>query len=112
MQIEIENQICTITPVMKQIDVNNSQQFSSDLKETLKKCSGMIVILNLQNITFMDSSGLGVIVSVLRTLNELKQKIVLCEATPAVDVLFKMVRLSQIAEIYDTKENALMNINT
>jgi anti-anti-sigma factor len=94
---------------MQQIDVKKSQQFSSDLTEIVNNC-GEMIILNLQNISFMDSSGLGAIVSVLRKLNGLKRKMVLCEAAPAVDVLFKMVRLSQIAEIYETKEIAITNL--
>jgi len=109
MTVNNEDRICTIIPEMKQIDVNNSPQFSRELKEIVKS-GNKLFILDLQNIAFMDSSGLGAIVSILRDLNESGSKLALCSAAPAVEVLFSMVRLSQIADIYKTKDDALLHL--
>jgi len=109
MTVDVNDKVCIVTPEMKQIDVNNSQIFSKDLKDIILRNKAAF-ILDLQNIGFIDSSGLGAIVSVLRDLNGLGGKMVLCNAAPAVEVLFKMVRLSQIAEIYKTKDDALFSL--
>jgi len=109
MIVNNEDHICTIIPEMKQIDVNNSSQFSRDLKEIIKN-ENKTFILDLQNIAFIDSSGLGAIVSILRELNESGRKLVLCDAAPAVEVLFNMVRLSQIADICKSRDDALLKL--
>jgi len=105
MKIEEEKNIAVITPEMHQIDVNNSPRFREELERELEGRGK--VILDLGNINFMDSTALGIIVSALRTMNGKKGRMALCGATPAVKVLFDMVRMSQIARIYGSREEAI-----
>ena len=105
MFVENTSGIKIIVPETKQIDVNNSALFSSELEEQLN--GEEKVIMDLGNIQFMDSTGLGSIISALRKMNESRGRLVLCNPNHAVSLLFDMVRLSQIATICQNREDAL-----
>jgi anti-sigma B factor antagonist len=105
MKKEIDEQICIITPEIRQIDVNNVGAFERELMNMLKE--PFQCILDLQNITFIDSSGLGTLISALRSMNSTGREMIFCSANPAVEVLFKMVRLSQISTICGSREDAV-----
>ncbi|MDC7239042.1 MAG: STAS domain-containing protein [Spirochaetales bacterium] len=109
MKSEVEKGVMVLTPEMKQIDVNNSVSFNDDLKSSVK--SGEKYVLDLRNIHFMDSTGLGVIVSALRKASESKGEMVLCGTEQAVKVLFDMVRISSIARIFADRDQAVGALN-
>lgn len=105
MRIEESKGILIIVPELKQIDVNNSLRFRTDLEKHLGDKNK--VILDLQCVNFMDSTGLGIIITALRDINEREGYMYLCNPAPAVKVLFEMVRLSHIAPIYNNRDEAV-----
>jgi len=105
MKVEEEKGVTVLIPELRQVDVNNSPLFRENLEKLME--GRMSVILDLSHIGFMDSTALGIIVSALRTMNGKKGRMALCCATPAVKVLFDMVRMSQIASIYQNREEAI-----
>ncbi len=68
------------------------------------------IVLNLENITFIDSSGLGVILTVFRTVKDNTGNMVICSVRESVKVLFKLVRLSHMIKIYDNEKEALLDV--
>jgi anti-sigma B factor antagonist len=71
----------------------------------LEPCSK--VVFDLRQLRFVDSSGLGAILSCLRQLNAKGGDLKLCEMTKPVRALFELVRMHKIFDIYVTKEQAL-----
>jgi anti-sigma B factor antagonist len=65
------------------------------------------VVFDLRELRFVDSSGLGAILSCLRQLNAKGGDLKLCEMTKPVRALFELVRMHKIFDIYVTKEQAL-----
>lgn len=57
------------------------------------------LILDLTNVQFIDSSGLGKIIASLRIFREKGGEMRICSVRPPVQVLFTMVRLSEIVGI-------------
>src|SRR5690606_492962 len=63
-------------------------------------------IINLEKVNYMDSAGLGSIVSSLNYLNDFtekngsKGKIVICGLNKNVELLFSMLRINNIFDIY------------
>ena len=105
MKSEEYKGIKIVIPELRQLDLNNSSHFNEDLSGLLE--GEMRVALNLENVNFMDSTGLGIIVSALRSMNDKSGKIALFGIRPAVKILFDMVRLTQIANIFDTRDQAV-----
>lgn len=65
------------------------------------------VILNMQNVTFMDSSGLGVILGRYKQINNANGKFVICCVNRQVEKVVELSGLKEIIDFYDTELAAL-----
>ena len=68
--------------------------------------SNQKILLNLEHVEFIDSSGLGAVVSVMKHLGK-GRKMDLCALTPSVDKVFRLTRMDSIFAIYATREQAI-----
>ncbi len=64
------------------------------------------VILDMSNVTFMDSSGLGAVVAVMKLMGHDK-KFEIAALTPTVEKVFKLTRMDSVFRIYGAVEEAL-----
>ena len=88
-----------------QLDAGNAKEFKRDIAPVLEPCSK--VVFDLHELRFVDSSGLGAILSCLRQLNSRGGDLKLCEMTKPVRALFELVRMHKIFDIYGTKSDAV-----
>ncbi|HEU4891115.1 MAG TPA: STAS domain-containing protein [Vicinamibacterales bacterium] len=89
----------------EQLDAGNAKEFKRDIAAVLEPCRK--VVFDLRELRFVDSSGLGAILSCLRQLNGKGGELKLCEMTKPVRALFELVRMHKIFDIYVTKAEAL-----
>lgn len=66
-----------------------------------------LVVLVLQGVTFVDSTGLGCLVSILKALPS-GGRVRLVGVQPAVKILFDLTRLERIFPMFPTVEEALV----
>lgn len=74
-----------------------------EFKEAVRKAadgSGSPVILDLSNVGFLDSSGLGAVVAVMKLLAP-DRKLELAALTPPVAKVFRLTRMDSIFTIHD-----------
>ena len=64
-------------------------------------------ILNLEEIRYLDSTGVGLIVSIYIGLKKLNSHFTLCNLNKAIAKTFNMVLLDQVLKIYETEEEAI-----
>lgn len=86
------------------IDSSNAQAFKQAVLPMLKEAPTNII--DLKQIGFMDSTGLGALVSCLRQVEEHAGKLALCAMQPPVRTLFELVRLHKVFDIYDSLDEA------
>lgn len=101
-------QVADITIVVlpgEQLDAGNAKEFKRDIAAVLEPCRK--VVFDLRELRFVDSSGLGAILSCLRQLNAKGGDLKLCEMTRPVRALFELVRMHKIFDIYVTRGDAL-----
>ncbi len=67
------------------------------------------IIVNLTNLDFIDSSGLGVLVGGLARVREKQGEIKLVCANRRIVRVFEMTRLTQLFEIYEIEEEAVQH---
>lgn len=67
----------------------------------------MRAVLDMSQLQFVDSSGLGAILSCLRELNKRDGDLSLCGLTKPVRTLFELVRMHRVFEIFNTREEAI-----
>ncbi|AXI44919.1 anti-sigma factor antagonist [Sulfitobacter sp. SK012] len=65
------------------------------------------VVLDLNHVSFIDSSGLGAIVASMKHLAPAR-KLVLAGLTPTVDKVFKLTRMDSVFSLFPTIEKALI----
>ena len=65
------------------------------------------LILNLEDIDFIDSTGFGVFLSIMKTANNKYGYFRICNIHPDVMELFKLLKLHNVFEIYNTLDDCL-----
>ena len=69
------------------------------------------MILNLNNVKFIDSSGLGLIVSLVKQTRLNGAELSVCKLSDQVLSLFEITRMTKVLTIYSSEEEALFAIN-
>ena len=59
-----------------------------------------IVLIDLKGVNFIDSSGLGALVSVLKTVRTAGSKLFVCSINDQVRMLFELTKMDRIFEKY------------
>jgi stage II sporulation protein AA (anti-sigma F factor antagonist) len=68
------------------------------------------ILLNLGNLTFMDSSGLGVILGRYKQITSLGGEMVVCSISPAVRRLFELSGMFKIIRLETDESDALHSL--
>jgi len=83
---------------------------SDPVKEELKRFyeqPNTKLILDLQDIDFIDSTGFGVFLSIMKTANNNYGYFRICNIHQDVMELFKLLKLHNVFEIYNTLDDCL-----
>ncbi len=96
--------VLVITPDINHLDTLSAKDFSEEYAPLAAVAS--IIILDLSRVHFVDSTGLGSILTIVRDTLARGARIALCGAQPSVKVLFRMVQLGKLVTIVDTLELA------
>lgn len=92
------------------LDAGNEKRFKKEVVSQLEPSSK--VILDLSEVNFIDSSGLGVILSCYRHLHAGNGDLKLCCLNEQVHTLFELVRMHRIFDIHKTVEEALASFES
>ncbi len=68
------------------------------------------LLINFEKADFIDSSGIGLIVSIYKILQQRQAKLLLTHLSKKNTEIFHMTRLDKILSIYTTDEDALNNL--
>ena len=101
---EKKDEVMIITPAGDVLDASVTADFKGAITPILK--AERHVVLDMSNIQFVDSSGVGAILSCLRTLNAEGGDLKLCALTKPVQALFELVRMHKIFDIFDNRDEA------
>ena len=92
-------------------NVNRFNALIADpVKEQLKgyfNKSNTRLILNLEGIDFVDSTGFGVFLSIMKTANNNYGFFKICNISTEVMELFKLLQLHNVFEIYNTLDDCI-----
>lgn len=90
-----------------ELDHHATEILRDEWKEMLYQHAVKHVVLNLEGITFMDSSGLGVILGRYKEVLQLNGEMVVCSITPSIKRLFEMSGLFKIIRLEVNETYAL-----
>lgn len=87
------------------LDASNVREFRDKMKELMKDHTK--VVLDMSKLKFVDSSGLGALISCLRDANGRKGDFRLGAMSRSVLALFELMRMHRVFSIHDTVEGAV-----
>ena len=77
------------------------------LGSLVEKRKGVNLLLNMSNVTYISSSGLGAIVSLFKKVTRQGGKLKVCGLQQVVREVFEVMHLNKVIPIFDTEEEAL-----
>lgn len=111
MEVREKDQVLVVKTLEKNLEAVNSREFKNQLVESINQGHHAIVI-NLSKVEFIDSSGLGSLISILKLLTTQKGSLAFCEIQEPVKRIFTLTRLNQVFSIFPTEEEAVKNLKT
>lgn len=105
MTAEMIDGVAIVTLVNESLDAESSKAFKQDMEAHMGP--GAQVVLDLSNVAFVDSAGLGSILSCLRKLNAQDGDLKLSNMSAPVRSMFELVRMHRVVEIHNTREDAI-----
>ena len=97
----------TILDVSGDIDLASSPELRKALLRELREVRMPRVVLNLQAVRYMDSSGVASLVEGLKASRDVGSRLVLCALNNKVNEVLHLSRLRTIFEVCDNEEQAL-----
>ena len=106
MEIAVDtiDSIAVAAVPVDELDASNAGEFKRDIGPVLQ--ANTKLVLDLSQLRFVDSSGLGAMLSCLRQLSAKSGDLKLCGMSKQVRALFELVRMHRIFDIYGTREEA------
>jgi anti-sigma B factor antagonist len=105
-----ERGVLIVRPLERRLDANVTQEFKQYMAG--KFLAGhRLIALDLGEVDFIDSSGLGGIISALKTVGE-NGNIVIFGVDPNVLTLFRLTRMDRIFSIVSNSDQALNTLTT
>lgn len=99
-----EGDATIVTLQVSRIDAASAIQFKDAMRELATRTSGR-VILDMSQVTFLDSSGLGAVVAVMKLLGPGRQ-LELAGLTSQVDKVFRLTRMDSVFVIHPKPSDA------
>ncbi|MDF2658547.1 MAG: anti-sigma factor antagonist [Paenibacillus sp.] len=111
LHIELEHQRRTLIVRLKgELDHHTADTVKVKMEEAILRGDVNHVVLSMKDLSFMDSSGLGVILGRYKLITSRGGKMVVCDVNPAVYRLFEMSGLFKILSIQDNERLALSSL--
>ena len=104
---EIRREGATIVVTLAgEIDLHHAPEVHKQLVAVCQRKPARVVI-NLEEVGHMDSSGIGTLVELFRRVNAYQGELILCGLNERVQSVFEITKLDHFFSIYDTEAEAL-----
>lgn len=101
-----KNNILILTPKIAALDAKDSSEFKEKIYELINQHQCYNVVFDLSKVFFIDSSGLGSFLSILRTLHTKGGEMKLACLNKPIRTMFELVSMHKILEIYNSTDDA------
>jgi len=106
LKVEMNGSIAIIFVQEERLDAHNSDQLKTEMNQLFDKDTKDVVI-DLKEVRFIDSSGLGVLVSGYKNSSTRQGTLKLSGLQTQVKSMFELTRLHRVFDIFSTVDDAL-----
>ena len=85
------------------LDGTKANEFRQEISKNLAE-DATIILIDFQNVSFMDSSGLGALVLALKSIRSAGAKLFLCSINDQIKMLFELTSMERVFEILPNRE--------
>lgn len=111
LQVELEHhRKILIVRLNGELDHHTAEAVRTKMEEAINRGQSNHIVLSLKHLTFMDSSGLGVILGRYKQITGKGGKMVVCDVNSSVYRLFELSGLFKILAIHDNERSALSSL--
>ncbi|MBD1917639.1 MULTISPECIES: STAS domain-containing protein [Cyanophyceae] len=86
------------------LDSTKAEEFRTSTEALLDE-GVEVILVDLKDITFVDSSGLGTLVVLLKKARSLNRSFCLCSMNDQVRMLFELTSMDRVFEIYENRQD-------
>lgn len=104
---EQRGEILVVRAMQDRIDAAGAIQFKDRMRE-LTQADNPRVVLDMSRVAFLDSSGLGAVVAVMKALGP-QRKLELSGLTATVQKVFRLTRMDSVFIIHDQLPDGMRN---
>jgi len=108
--VESANEATLVSLNEERIDAHNSSELKDFLQNLLESGQTSLVV-DLAAVRFIDSSGLGALLSGYKNAHLRQGNLVLAALQPRVQSMFELTRLHRVFEIYADSDQALATVH-
>lgn len=105
MDVNPKDGVVVVKPLNSTIDTTVSREFKGKITDLINQ-GNKFLILDLSQVDFIDSNGLGSLISILKLITNNQGGIVICDIRQAVLRLFNLTRLNLVFQICQNEEEA------
>lgn len=107
MQLQMDkiDDVTVVVPPTDTLDAHNSPDFKEAMAEVIQ--GQKKVVIDLGRVQFVDSSGCGAMLTILKHLCQSGGDLKVCCLTPPVRALFDLVRMHRIIDVHKTRDDAV-----
>jgi stage II sporulation protein AA (anti-sigma F factor antagonist) len=109
IELEVKQKVLCIR-LSGELDHHTADELRRKAVNSIERHDIRHIVLNLEHVSFMDSSGLGVILGRYKQIKQVNGEMVVCAISPPIQRLFDMSGLFKIIRLEPTEENALQRL--
>ena len=102
----IEDNVCVIS-IEGNIALDGVNEAKAYLKPHIENPEIKGMLINFEKVNFIDSSGIGLIVSIFKTMQEKEAGFALTNLSKKNEEIFTITRLNKILDIYPSESDGL-----
>lgn len=101
-----EKNSIVILDIQGEIDLYNAPEIKDTIQKLIE-AQKYNIIINLEKVSYIDSSGIGALISSLSNLKKYQGGLKIINVFASVKKVFELTKLTSFFEIYDSEEEAL-----
>ncbi len=106
LNFDIDNNILIVS-INGEIDHHTAEEIRNDIERKFYNANVKNMIFDFSNVTFMDSSGIGMIIGRYKYVKNFGGNVVVCNVNNTFDRIFKISGLYKIIKCYKNREEAV-----
>jgi anti-sigma B factor antagonist len=108
LAVDRERGVTVIAPTAKRLDASVAPAFKQAVVALIEQGDTRLV-LDLGGVAFLDSSGLGAMVSILKAMGS-RGTVAICNVQGAAHSLFQLTRMDKVFTLLPTREDAVARL--